>query len=199
LPTVTPEVHPIERDFLKLVKEERDYYATSDALFYDTVHQQFKKDFPEALAVDTPELQARSIVLRRFAPSPRVTKQDVEGNRRTLNRALGERIALAAQRPDGLWLFPSTPLGAGETLHQAAQRKLQEDNEGGGLEVYWPSHCPMAHVTDGHIHTFFLGCLYVFGRVKPPADAADYAWLRAPEVGTLEWAWPQRDVLRDML
>ena len=38
-------------------KEEKDYYARSDDLLYTQCQKHFKKDFPEPLSVDIPEMQ----------------------------------------------------------------------------------------------------------------------------------------------
>jgi len=119
-------------------------------------------------------------------------------NRRTLNRALAQKLYYTVQNANGKWCFPFTELQKGELVHAAAKRKLEEDI-GEDVNVYFPSNCPMAHMTEGNDTYFFMNCIYVLGRIKNAPEVKDFAWITNKEARKWDWMWAEKQVLQEML
>lgn len=91
------------------------------------------------------------------------------------------------------WQFPTVPVKESETLLDAAKRAIAE-KVGGGMDIYYPSNCPMAVDMDiykkedqvkQNIYgekTFFMVVQYDEGKItKNDILVDDFAWLEKKE------------------
>ena len=140
---------------------------------------------------------------RGFEPAPRETEADLSGDFRTLDRSLKTRVYLTVKdsmlSPDGdkeLWHFPTVRVQDDEVLLDAAKRAIRE-KVGDGLDIWYPSNCPMAvdvQVFEKEeqsrfggtfgIKKFFMVVQYDDGKVtsKDLVTASDFAWLEKSEL-----------------
>lgn len=136
---------------------------------------------------------------RGYTPAPRETEADASGEVRTLDRRLKTWVYLTVKDSVGeepeRWQFPTVPLKDEETLLEASKRAI-EGKVGSGMDIYYPSGCPMAvdmkvftkdeRAKNGNtygVKTFFM----VIQHDEHPVSAdgitvKDYAWLEKSEV-----------------
>eukprot|EP00455_Lapot_gusevi_P027747 TRINITY_DN2946_c0_g1_i1.p1 TRINITY_DN2946_c0_g1~~TRINITY_DN2946_c0_g1_i1.p1 ORF type:complete len:230 (+),score=13.02 TRINITY_DN2946_c0_g1_i1:63-692(+) len=128
-------------------------------------------------------------------PDPRVTKDDLSNNRKSLHRKLWNSLYLIVKKPreQHAWQFPQGGVEKKETIRQTAERELRE--ECGELEYYGIANHPIGHFQYAlppeyqkkhdcyGTKVFFMRCLYMSGEVKIDGkEIVDYAWVTKEEM-----------------
>eukprot|EP00455_Lapot_gusevi_P027748 TRINITY_DN2946_c0_g1_i2.p1 TRINITY_DN2946_c0_g1~~TRINITY_DN2946_c0_g1_i2.p1 ORF type:complete len:309 (+),score=45.88 TRINITY_DN2946_c0_g1_i2:54-929(+) len=128
-------------------------------------------------------------------PLPRVTKDDLSNNRKSLHRKLWNSLYLIVKKPreQHAWQFPQGGVEKKETIRQTAERELRE--ECGELEYYGIANHPIGHFQYAlppeyqkkhdcyGTKVFFMRCLYMSGEVKIDGkEIVDYAWVTKEEM-----------------
>lgn len=193
LPVVLPDKADWERDYDNL----RSYL------------DQFGRDYPESLMgkmeIEEMENLSDEAILekylpRGYTPAPRETEADASGEVKTLDRRLKTWVYLTVKDTtiDGdaeQWQLPSVSLKDEESLLDASKRAIAE-KVGSGMEIYYPSGCPMAvdlkiftkeerakHENTFGVKTFFMVVQYDEGKVSADdITVDDFAWLEKSEV-----------------
>jgi len=80
---------------------------------------------------------------KNWKAAPRETQDDLDDNRKSINRALHKKLYLIVKRKDdGLWTFPQATNKDDETIRGTAERGLTT-SIGKGLTVYFHSNAPV--------------------------------------------------------
>ena len=130
-----------------------------------------------------------------FVPAPRETAADKEGDVRTLDRRLKDRIFLTVQDDESShWAFPTVSIKKDESLLDAAKRAIADKVDGAKIDLYCPSNAPVA--VDVQVYpendrkdgcfgekTFFMKVQHDEGNVaKKNLAVNDFAWLNRTEI-----------------
>ena len=100
-------------------------------------------------------------------------------------------------RKGGCWCFPGGHIKAGETSRQAIQRELVEELN---IRVEPISRLKAIRVPDGNYVLAVWRLRHVSGEIRPaPDEVADYRWLTAAELRTVQPGLPSNEQVFRML
>jgi large subunit ribosomal protein L46 len=130
-----------------------------------------------------------------YKQNPRVTRQDVEGRVKSLNRCLDRGLFLIVKLPgEDFWHFPLGHWQTGETTRETAERSL-ETMAGAELDSYFLGNAPIGHVQyeSGEVPPLkgvkgasgarlFLHHSMYCGGLPYASEAADFAWVPREEL-----------------
>ncbi|GBG83738.1 hypothetical protein CBR_g37539 [Chara braunii] len=175
LPVVLPELPIWESDFQTFCFERQ---------------QQERKEPPDEF-LDAASSLGREDDDLEFEPAPCITEADRKNDRRSLNRALAQRLYLivygkSALQPDSkqpVWHFPLVEHSAGETIRQAAERALVQ-RLGSGMDVYFVGNAPCGHLerSEPISKVFFFRSQILKGSIELQGGIKDYAWVTKAEL-----------------
>eukprot|EP01061_Rhynchopus_euleeides_P022208 TRINITY_DN36173_c0_g1_i1.p1 TRINITY_DN36173_c0_g1~~TRINITY_DN36173_c0_g1_i1.p1 ORF type:complete len:314 (+),score=83.29 TRINITY_DN36173_c0_g1_i1:49-942(+) len=203
-PVVTPEVHPMVRDFEKRIKEEhRRYPRTTEG---SNLSQAVKKSMPDVYKTLSGQgasvywrepkfVQQELTLLRSHKIGERTTALDVDdtSERKSLNRRFMERLFLIIQK-DNVWQFPTARRKQGETLRSTVDRALLQDHRA-RIETHSLSNAPTGHHTDGDVVTCFFPVYYLTGLPQFPLQGStQHAWVTRNELR--EYSFPTLEYKR---
>ncbi|KAK9476333.1 39S mitochondrial ribosomal protein L46-domain-containing protein [Lipomyces japonicus] len=136
---------------------------------------------------------------RKIEPQSRITEADRTGNVHSLDRKLDRTLYLVVKIQGNnaeRWVFPTTPVGKSESLHDAAERWFSESG-GQNLNRWIVSNSPaVVHKTKYTLvngqktegsRIFYLKAKVFAGQFVPESGNGilDYAWLTKEEVQEL--------------
>lgn len=183
LPIVTPEPEAWEQAFIDM-KFERDMVSA--------IHM--PKNFYQERSTDAEDRERFEAdpddLGNGFTVAPRVTEDDEQDNRQSLNRALSERLFLLVQpqnvqEGDEEWWFPQGKhVFKEERMKETALRNLGE-SVGGDLEVTPVGNAPVGHLTrtSDNLPMFFYKAQYYKGDIDMNTDVVkDYVWVTKDEM-----------------
>ena len=138
-----------------------------------------------------PEIMMKVCEWKGVWNRPRITKADKEGNMRSLNRKMENRLYLIVKRKpiaraEGPWEFvPASQWKEGETLRDTVERSAQEKLP--NCRVWVVSNAPDVHYQNvcdnGELQDMFYFRSYlVEGKVKLSDEFEDYAWVTKREM-----------------
>ncbi|SPR01623.1 unnamed protein product (mitochondrion) [Plasmodiophora brassicae] len=172
LPLTVPDLEPWEKDW-------DDVQADLD--------ERFSKPMPKFVEKALDERMSQPDMVRfsqNFEPAPRVTQDDINDVRTSLDRKLDcELVLIVKDTKTGKWQFPSAVwTGDPETIRQTADRAIST-TIGEELDFQFTGQAPIAHVsyTEGGEETrvFFLRAFYVSGQVQ----SQEFLWVTKNEIG----------------
>nr|ACL52893.1 unknown [Zea mays] len=148
LPVVIPKIHPV-------------VYAFQEFSF--RWRQQYRRQYPEEV-LGKADARGKGDYHIDYVPAPRITEADKTNDRKSLQRALDNKLYLllygnAYGAPDGkpVWHFPEKVYENEETMRLCAEAALKSVL--GGLDhTYFVGNAPMAHMaveqTDSSVSSF---------------------------------------------
>ncbi|EPE10341.1 50s ribosomal subunit l30 [Ophiostoma piceae UAMH 11346] len=77
-------------------------------------------------------------------PQPRKTEADAKNDAQRLDRKLDRTLYLVVKNQDGTWGFPTADVGGDESLHETAERALEEA-VGTNMNTWTVGRVPIAH------------------------------------------------------
>ncbi|KAF0695505.1 Aste57867_13698 [Aphanomyces stellatus] len=207
LPLILPDLEPWEEDYyrMKHTIELKTAQVGRVGAIARATHMRLPKDFwfqePGTVEVepeDAPflsEWNEDELVGDGFQIAKRETEDDAANNRRSLNRALKQRVFLLVQDPTTLkWTLPMTEKAVDETMKDAALRELQ-DTIGADFEAYSVGNAPMGYFVVDHETNdgsgfdgtkVFIFKAQTFGNEGVVAlnetKAKDYLWVTQAEI-----------------
>eukprot|EP00736_Rhodelphis_marinus_P001870 Rmarinus@m.15647 len=211
LPVVLPPPEPWEERWRQAQMEKQLKWngkAMSDE-YYQMVNQDRIKTFAVKDGRRVP-LVGRYDIGDNFKPAPRTTKHDKSDNRRTLERALWNRLYLIVKRDrsEHAWQFPQRVIQDGETLRGCAEALASV--YGPEARFWTPGNAPCGHLVYEHSKdyqkknnsfgskVFFYRFEYYAGRLEFPEDVVDFAWVTRDELPTY-FTTEMTDVAKRML
>jgi large subunit ribosomal protein L46 len=134
-------------------------------------------------------------------PLPRETEADRKQDLQRLDREMDKTLYLMVMRKNLTWEFPTVQLQSDESLHEAAQRALNE-TAGVNMNTWIVGHAPVAHIVKkpefsddtGAVETPGEKTFFIKGRIM--AGQAD---LSENKLGYTAFSWLTRDKIKEMV
>uniref|UniRef100_A0ACD6AIY2 Uncharacterized protein n=1 Tax=Avena sativa TaxID=4498 RepID=A0ACD6AIY2_AVESA len=194
LPVVIPKIHPV-------------VYAFQEFSF--RWRQQYRRKYPDDV-LGKAEARGKGDYQIDYVPAPRITEADKANDRKSLQRALDNKLYLLLYgktfgAPDGkpVWHFPEKVYENEDTLRLCAESALKSVL--GGLDnTYFVGNAPMAHMVaeqteDSSVSPFkrFFFKSQVIGTTKLDIGKCDdHVWVTKDEL--LEY-FPEHKALFDKM
>ncbi|WVZ66482.1 hypothetical protein U9M48_015692 [Paspalum notatum var. saurae] len=194
LPVVIPRIQPV-------------VYAFQEFSF--RWRQQYRRQYPEEI-LGKADARGKGDYHIDYVPAPRITEADETNDRKSLQRALDNKLCLLLYgdtygAPDGkpVWHFPEKVYENEETMRSCAESALKSvigelDN------TYFVGNAPMAHMaveqTESNVSLFkrFFFKSQVVGTTKYHIrKCKDYAWVTKDEL--LEYFPENKDFFSKMI
>ncbi|KAI4975468.1 hypothetical protein ZWY2020_049075 [Hordeum vulgare] len=195
LPVVIPKIHPV-------------VYAFQEFSF--RWRQQYRRQYPDDV-LGKADARGKGDYQIDYVPAPRITEADKAKDRKSLQRALDNKLYLLLYgktfgAPDGkpVWHFPEKVYENEDTLRSCAESALKSVL--GGLDnTYFVGNAPMAHMVteqkeDSSVSPFkrFFFKSQVIGTTHfDIRRCEDHAWVTKAEL--LEYFPEHKDLLNKMI
>lgn len=190
-PVVTPDCDPFESEYLtgRFLEMQRRARPISPALFLtekDIMEGRTKPDLSDPYA-------------DMYQPAPRKTEADRTGDRRSLERALDERLYFLVKRGEkGRFQFPQIlAADKGVPLNRYAELAWRGVTGTGRPDVHFVSGTPACHLEHVYpveyqrkhdvygVKVFFYRGMLMQGEVDGVRNAVDFVWARERELAEL--------------
>jgi len=178
---VTKEKKEVDSDDFQVIDEKVDWKKLRDDPVVFQVHGMFT--FAEENA--------------KKEDSPIITEADKRNDRKSLYRALTDRLYLIVKknRPEHFWQFPQGDYEEkhGNSLRKTAEKSLEKIC-GDDLSVWWTGHGPMAYwrydlpsqyqkkYSATETKVFYFRSTFLDGKVNLSPDIKDYLWVTKSEL-----------------
>ncbi|KAL6596666.1 hypothetical protein ACP70R_047309 [Stipagrostis hirtigluma subsp. patula] len=195
LPVVIPKIHPV-------------IYAFQEFSF--RWRQQYRRQYPDEV-LGKADARGKGDYQIDYVPAPRVTEADKTNDRKSLQRALDNKLYLllygkAYGSPDGkpIWHFPEKIYENEDTLRLCAESALKSVL-GGLHNTYFVGNAPMAHMvveksedsSGSSFKRFFFKSQVVGASKYHMGKCQDYAWVTKDEL--LEYFPEHKDFFNKMI
>lgn len=193
IPVILPELEPWETEWHQYLEKRREKTCVPlPEEITRVIHDSDTGGWRYKTAEELAEEKTRAEEHSKMEFAPRITEDDLSGNKRSLDRQLDKSVYLIVKkdRTENTWEFPKVNWRGSEPLRDTLEDNLRH-LFGGDTRLHMMGHAPIGHLsykypqpqgpTEG-AKVFYFHTLYLSGDILIPKPYVDFAWVSRDEM-----------------